>query len=140
MGKKKIENAEAPEKLTGTVKNAWDMQVNVCCGSCAFKQIEGLTPPKRMCTKHGSEVDVFDSCDEWQMSAPMKRVGKKQGNVKCKLYLNFVLRARIVEMKAIEEGRMKVCQQKSVQNLREQFKEFFRQSPFIHLEKKNSCK
>lgn len=117
------------EKLSFT-RNKFGINVVKCCGSCAFKYIEGYNP-KRLCEKNETEVDTFDCCDDWQMSEHLQHVGEELGRVKRRLYLMYVLRARLMEKEAVAEGTMKITGQASVDELRENFETDYGISPFI---------
>ena len=126
---KQMEKDE-PADLLKSVRNPLGIEVNVCCGSCAFKNIEGYNP-KRLCEKKEIEVDTFDCCDDWQMSKHLQHVGEELGRVKRRLYLMYVLRARLMEKEAVAEGTMKIAGQASVDELREKFETDYGISPYM---------
>lgn len=110
--------------------NKFGVKVNVCCASCANKCLNGVTQ-ERECSKHGGKVASDDSCDDWQMSEAMKRVGKAGGRVKSGFYLKYVQKVRLAEQKAIEAGTMKHSDKLSVEEIRQQFEEQYLLSPYL---------
>ena len=110
--------------------NKFDMKVNVCCASCAHKCLNGVTQ-ERECGKHGRKVAADDSCDDWQMSEAMKRVGNAEGRVKHSFYLKYVQKVRLAEQQAIEAGTMKHSDKLSVEEIRQQFEEQYLISPYL---------
>ena len=110
--------------------NEFQVKVNVCCASCANKCLNGVTQ-ERECKKHGKKVSANDSCDDWQMSEAMKRVGKNEGRVKRLAYLKYIQKIRLAEQQAIEAGTMKANDQLTVGEIRQQFEEQYLISPYL---------
>ena len=73
------------------VTNSKGVRIKKCCASCAFKN-PSRRLGKRLCTKHGLEVNPCDRCSLWRMRGTLRKLGSGEtGNVKRYDYLMYAL-------------------------------------------------
>ena len=98
-----------------------------CCASCQHREIE--ENGCRLCTKMQIYVKQNDVCSNWRKSSGFKK--GPMGKVKRREYLMFVKVVRMVEMEAVEDGKLLPEDMASVDSLRKLFEEETGLSPFV---------
>ena len=102
------------------IRNQHGFEVNMCCASCAFKDLTRLILA-RYCTKHCKSVKPRECCSQWEMSEQMQAAGSSGGKVKKKAYLQYVLEVREDESLA---DQLKIqFPHKSLEQIRKDFEE-----------------
>ena len=74
-------------------RNAYGVQVCMCCASCAYKELNGIE--KRLCMKGEGQVKRDYVCKSWKMAAAYENAGKGDGKVKKLSYLKFALESGV---------------------------------------------
>ena len=98
--------------------NAFDVLINKCCASCAYKDLTRAVSARR-CTEHGREVQAADLCGHWVMSEQLELAGRSQGAVKRREYLMSLVAEREDERLAEQLG-LKI-RPKSIAQIRAEF-------------------
>lgn len=105
------------------IKNGYGTLVKKCCASCAYKDLTRARSVRR-CTLHSVDVNSGDVCRYWKMSRQLRAVGRSQGCIKSKEYLDFYRDVRSDEEAASVETHM-------TEEIRELFKQNYGCSPYI---------
>lgn len=78
------------------VKNAYGVDICMCCASCKFKEIDKTL---RICTNGEGHVPSSWVCEDWEICPEFEKAGSAQGKVKKKAYLMYLL-SRLMQDKA----------------------------------------
>lgn len=113
-----MEKARKKQTMTRQTRNAFDVLINKCCASCAYKDLTRAVSARR-CTKHGREVQAADLCGHWVMSEQLELAGRSQGSVKRREYLMSLVAEREDERLAEQLG-LKI-RPKSIAQIRAEF-------------------
>jgi len=117
-------------EILSFTRNKFGIEVVKCCGSCVHKFYKDGKNPG-WCKENDEKVETYGVCEKWQMNEPLKKAGGSVGQVKRSLYLEFAFKIRMKEQELIAQGTMKVTEQLSVEELREQFETTYGISPFM---------
>lgn len=71
-----------------TVKNGFNVEVKVCCASCAFKKFKN--EKERTCSLNDSVTGPTEYCDCWKMSDSLKNAGKGGGLIKKRSWFEYI--------------------------------------------------
>lgn len=112
-----------------SMRNDHYINVRKMCASCHHKtvDIEG----ERICELMQQKVQQRFKCRKWQMSDPMRNVGKGLGMVKRHEYLMMVFEVRMQEREAIENGILLPEDMATLDSLRKRFEAETGLSPFV---------
>lgn len=113
-----MEKARKKQTMKRQTRNAFDVLINTCCASCAYKDLTRAVSARR-CTKHGREVQALDLCGHWIMSEQLELAGRSQGAVKRREYLMSLVAEREDERLAEQLG-LKI-RPKSIAQIRAEF-------------------
>lgn len=114
----KAQTLRTPSGCLPTCKNAFDVVVNKCCASCAFKDLTRAVTLRR-CMKHGKGVRADEVCADWTISEQLQMAGRSQGRVKRKEYLMYLVAVREEESSAAQMGLK--TKAKSIEQIRAEF-------------------
>jgi len=103
------------------MRNPQGIKVRKCCASCALREI--LTCGERFCTKRNKKVKKLGLCKNWEIREYIVGAGLKQGRVKSRQYLKFVLNIRLQEQEAIRIGALLPDQVETPEAIRRLFEE-----------------
>ena len=78
-------------------------KIKKCCASCRFKKLTRLMLT-RHCTKLNKEVDPKGVCECWKMSRLLRKMSFKQGKVKRREYLLYLIDVRVKEAELKARG------------------------------------
>lgn len=98
-------------------RNAFGIQVKLCCASCAYKCLT-RSVSQRVCTKHNKEVRACEVCECWKMSGLMKSFCKSDGEIKRREYQLYLMNIRKCEA---ENG----MEERSIEDIRREFESQF---------------
>ena len=113
-----MEKARKKQTMKRQTRNAFDVLINTCCASCAYKDLTRAVSARR-CTKHGREVQALDLCGHWVMSEQLELAGRSQGSVKRREYLMSLVAEREDERLAEQLGLK--TRPKSIAQIRAEF-------------------
>ena len=74
------------EKKRFLTKNRFGITIVKCCASCRHKKCDNRM---RLCMRGKGNVSPDYLCDKWEMAEQLEIVGKGDGKVKQKEYLEF---------------------------------------------------
>lgn len=80
---------EKPKVFT---KNMYGIDVVMCCASCKYKRLD---KNNRLCTIGEGPVPADYLCKNWEMNDVLAKVGRGEGRVKKREYLQHALEASI---------------------------------------------
>lgn len=70
------------------VKNAFGIDIKVCCASCKFKDYKN--DKERICKLSNTTTHPSEYCSTWKMGEHLEKAGMGGGRVKKKAWLDYV--------------------------------------------------